>query len=105
MSNSVKLSHACGATQDGRVMVERSDRMSKCPHLTRQGDSGQEAYLIASLGEMGVPTRALPTALVGGNTSPPGRTGPLNGILPEGMLSLQGSAAAQSQGRASPRIL
>ena len=25
MSNSMKLSHACGATQDGRVMVERSD--------------------------------------------------------------------------------
>ena len=24
----MKLSHACGATQDGRVMVERSDRMS-----------------------------------------------------------------------------
>ena len=27
LSNSVKLSHAPGATQDGRVMVERSDRM------------------------------------------------------------------------------
>ena len=27
MSNSKKLSHARGATQDGRVMVERSDRM------------------------------------------------------------------------------
>ena len=27
MSNSVKLNHACGAIQDGRVMVERSDRM------------------------------------------------------------------------------
>ena len=26
-SNSMKLSHACGATQDGQVMVERSDRM------------------------------------------------------------------------------
>ena len=26
-SNSMKLSHACGATQDGRVMVERSDRL------------------------------------------------------------------------------
>ena len=25
--NSMKLSHAHGATQDGRVMVERSDRM------------------------------------------------------------------------------
>ena len=27
LSNSMKLSHACGATQDGWVMVERSDRM------------------------------------------------------------------------------
>ena len=27
LSNSVKLSHARGATQDERVMVERSDRM------------------------------------------------------------------------------
>ena len=27
LSKSMKLSHACGATQDGRVMVERSDRM------------------------------------------------------------------------------
>ena len=27
LSNSVKLSHARGATQDGRVMVERSERM------------------------------------------------------------------------------
>ena len=27
LSNSLKLSHACGATQDGRVTVERSDRM------------------------------------------------------------------------------
>ena len=27
LSNSMKLSHACGATQDGRVKVERSDRM------------------------------------------------------------------------------
>ena len=26
-SNSMKLSHACGATQDGRVIVERSDGM------------------------------------------------------------------------------
>ena len=26
-SNSMKLSHARGATQDGQVMVERSDRM------------------------------------------------------------------------------
>ena len=28
-SNSMKPSHACGATQDGQVMVKRSDRM--CP--------------------------------------------------------------------------
>ena len=27
LSNSMKLSHAPGSTQDGRVMVERSDRM------------------------------------------------------------------------------
>ena len=27
LSNSMKSSHACGATQDGRVMVEKSDRM------------------------------------------------------------------------------
>ena len=27
LSNSMKLSHACGATKDGRIMVERSDRM------------------------------------------------------------------------------
>ena len=27
LSNSMKLSHAHGTTQDGRVMVERSDRM------------------------------------------------------------------------------
>ena len=27
LSNSMKLSHALGATQDGRVMVKRSDRM------------------------------------------------------------------------------
>ena len=27
LSKSMKLSHACGATPDGRVMVERSDRM------------------------------------------------------------------------------
>ena len=28
LTNSMKLSHAHGATRDGRVMVERSDRMS-----------------------------------------------------------------------------
>ena len=27
LSNSMKPSHACGATQDGQVMVERSERM------------------------------------------------------------------------------
>ena len=27
LSNPMKPSHACGATQDGRVMAERSDRM------------------------------------------------------------------------------
>ena len=27
LSNSMKPSHPCGATQDGRIMVERSDRM------------------------------------------------------------------------------
>ena len=27
LSNSMKPSHACGATQDGRIMVERPDRM------------------------------------------------------------------------------
>ena len=27
LSNLMKLSHACGVTQDGQVMVERSDRM------------------------------------------------------------------------------
>ena len=27
LSNSMKLSHVCGATQDGMIMVERSDRM------------------------------------------------------------------------------
>ena len=27
LSNSMRLSHACGVTQDGQVMVERSDRM------------------------------------------------------------------------------
>ena len=27
LSNSMKPRHACGATQDGRVMVERPDRM------------------------------------------------------------------------------
>ena len=27
LSNSIKLSHDCRATQDGRVMVERSDRV------------------------------------------------------------------------------
>ena len=34
LSNSMKLSHVCGATQDGQVMVERSDRMWS----TREGN-------------------------------------------------------------------
>ena len=34
LSNSMKLSNACGATQDGRVMVESSDRM----WCTREGN-------------------------------------------------------------------
>ena len=39
LSNSMKLSHAPGATQDGRVMVERADRM--CPlEERRQAPSG-----------------------------------------------------------------
>ena len=37
LSNSVKPSHACGATQDGRVMVERSERMWS----TEEGNNGK----------------------------------------------------------------
>ena len=40
LSNSVKLSHARGATQDGRVMVERSDRMWS----TREGNGKPLQY-------------------------------------------------------------
>ena len=40
LSNSKKLSHACGATQDGRVMVERSDRMWS----TREGNGKPLQY-------------------------------------------------------------
>ena len=40
MSNSMKLSHACGATQDGQVMVERSDRMWS----TGEGNGKQLQY-------------------------------------------------------------
>ena len=40
MSNSKKLSHARGATQDGQVMVERSDRMWS----TREGNSKPLQY-------------------------------------------------------------
>ena len=39
LSNSVKLSHARGATQDGRVMVERSDRMWSTGKRERQTTS------------------------------------------------------------------
>ena len=40
LSNSMKLSHARGATQDGRVMVERSDRM----WLTGEGNGKPLQY-------------------------------------------------------------
>ena len=40
LSNSMKLSHAHGATQDGRVMVERSDRMWS----TREGNGKPLQY-------------------------------------------------------------
>ena len=40
LSNSMKLSHASGATQDGRVMVERSDRMWS----TREGNGKPLQY-------------------------------------------------------------
>ena len=40
LSNSMKLSHACGATQDRRVMVERSDRMWS----TREGNGKPLQY-------------------------------------------------------------
>ena len=42
LSNSMKLSHACGATQDGQVMVERSDRMWS----TGEGNGKQLQYPI-----------------------------------------------------------
>ena len=37
LSNSMKLSHAHGATQDGWVMVERSDRMYSAGELSKAG--------------------------------------------------------------------
>ena len=40
LSNSMKLNHARGATQDGRVMVERSDRMG----LTGEGNGKPLQY-------------------------------------------------------------
>ena len=40
LSNSMKPSHACGATQDRRVMVERSDRMWS----TREGNCKSLQY-------------------------------------------------------------
>ena len=40
LSNSMKLNHARGATQDGRVMVERSDRM----WLTGEGNGKPLQY-------------------------------------------------------------
>ena len=40
LSNSMKLSHGRGATQDGQVIVERSDRMWS----TREGNSKPLQY-------------------------------------------------------------
>ena len=40
LSNSMKLSHACQATQEGRVMVDRSDRMWS----TREGNGKPLQY-------------------------------------------------------------
>ena len=40
LSNSMKLDHARGATQNGRVMVERSDRMWS----TREGNGKPLQY-------------------------------------------------------------
>ena len=40
LSNSMKPSHACGATKDGQVMVERSDRM----WLTGEGNGKPLQY-------------------------------------------------------------
>ena len=42
LSNSMKLSHACQATQEGRVMVDRSDRMWS----TREGNGKPLQYSI-----------------------------------------------------------
>ena len=47
LSNSMKLSHAHGATQDRRVIVERSDRMwptgeGKSLLIGKDPDAGQE---------------------------------------------------------------
>ena len=41
LSNSIKLSHGCGATQDKSVMVERSDRMWS----TREGNTNHFSIL------------------------------------------------------------
>ena len=40
LSNSMKPSHTCGETQDGQVMVERSDRM----WFTREGNGKSLQY-------------------------------------------------------------
>ena len=40
LSNSMKPSHVCGATGDGQVMVERSDRM----WFTREGNGKSLQY-------------------------------------------------------------
>ena len=50
LSNSMKLSHAHGATQDGRVMVESSDKIWS----TREGNGKplQYSYLEKSMNSM-----------------------------------------------------
>ena len=50
-SNSMKLSHARGATQDGRVMVERSDSSDGKASVYNAGDPGLIPGLGRSPGE------------------------------------------------------
>ena len=52
LSNSMKPSHACGATKDGRVMVERSDRAwstGEIIALTRQTLVGKVMSLLLNM--------------------------------------------------------
>ena len=51
LSNSMKLSHARGATQDGRVMVERSDSSDGKASVYNAGDPGLIPGLGRSPGE------------------------------------------------------